>query len=101
MTFGDFVELCINHPSLDGVYSSDIIPNSIWTMVDVRDNDPESLFLVIGYIDNYEPEDGEPEPAWKIKWLKTGKIITVPQFTLDNYAVPVHSDLLERIGEIQ
>lgn len=101
MTFGDFVDLCINHYSLDGVYGFDVVPNSIWTMVDVRDNDPESLFLVIGSADDVETEHGQRESAWKIKWLKTGNVVTVPQFTFDNYAVPVHSDLLERIGEIQ
>jgi len=97
MTYGDFVELCIEHPSLDGVYESEIIPNSIWTMVDVRDSEPESLFLIVGSAGN--DEDGDS--TWNIKWLKTGKIRTLPQFTINNYAVPVPSELLERMGEIQ
>jgi hypothetical protein len=65
-------------------------------MVDVLDRDPNTIFMIID-----ECEDDFGNNAWRMKWLKTGEVDALTEYTINNYAVPVPSELLERMGEIQ
>lgn len=94
MTYSDFVDLCIER--LGANINPDIIPNSIWTMVDVLDREPNTIFMIID-----ECKDDFGNNAWRIKWLKTGEVDALTEYTIQNYSLPIQSDLIERIGEIQ